>query len=164
MILNVSLDLPGDGVYLRVARHISRTLLEDLGVVSEDIDDLEFVLGELGSNVIRHAQAMEDRYTVSLEYFADHVVLMVVDRGVGFSFKDVRPIGASRPDMGGGERIGGFGLDLVRHLADKLEFLRSDVQGTTVRAEKKLRYNSPANARDATALDQSGGGMISVRS
>ena len=49
MILNVSLDLPGDGVYLRVARHISRTLLEDLGVVSEDIDDMEFVLGELGS-------------------------------------------------------------------------------------------------------------------
>jgi serine/threonine-protein kinase RsbW len=155
MILNVSLDLPGDSIYLRVARHISRTLMEDLGVVEPDIDDMEFVLGELCSNVIRHAQTTDGRFTITMQYFADKAILTVEDKGVGFAFKDVREIGTIRPDFHGKERIGGFGLDLVRQLSDRLEFLRSDSQGTTVQAEKELHYKTKENAREAAAMDHS---------
>lgn len=154
MILNVSLDLPGDSIYLRVARHLSRTLMEDLGVVESDIADMEFVLGELCSNVIRHAKTTDGRFTITMQYFADKAILTVEDKGVGFAFKDVREIGTIRPDFHGKERIGGFGLDLVRQLADRLEFLRSDSQGTTVQAEKELHYKTAANAREAAAMDQ----------
>ncbi len=162
MILNVSLDLPGDGIYLRVARHIGRTLLEDLGVVRDDIDDMEFVLGELCSNVIRHAQTTDGRFTITMQYFADRVVLIVEDKGIGFSFKDVQAVGTTRSDFGGKERIGGFGLDLVRKLADRLEFLRSDSQGTAVQAEKLLNYKTPAREQEAIALDQSADSEVTV--
>lgn len=162
MILNVSLDLPGDGSYLRIARRVGRMLLEDLGVVAADIDDIEFVVGELCTNVIRHAQTTDGRFRVALEYFAERVVITVEDRGVGFSFKDVRAVGTVRPDFGGRERIGGFGLDLVRQLADRLEFQRSDTDGTTVLAEKRLHYKTEANAQAASEMDRANGGQVTV--
>ncbi|MGI4789058.1 MAG: ATP-binding protein [Janthinobacterium lividum] len=165
MILKVSLDLPGDGSYLRIARRVGHTLLEDLGVTEGDIADIEFIVGELCTNVVRHAQTLEDgRFTVTLEYYSDKVAVLVEDKGIGFPFKDVREAGSARPDRDGSERLGGFGLELVRKLADHIEFQRSDPHGTTVTAEKTLHYNSVLEAQDAERLDQENGGQVSVSS
>ena len=163
MILKVSLDLPGDGTYLRIARRVGHTLLEDMGVVDRDIDDIEFIVGELCTNVVRHAQSLDDgRFIVMLEYHADKVVVVVEDKGVGLPFKDVREVGSARLDLDGSERLGGFGLELVRKMADQIEFERSDPHGTTVTAEKTLHYNTALDAEEAERLDQSHGGQIAI--
>lgn len=163
MILNVSLDLPEDGAYLRIARRLGRTLLEDLGAVGADIDDVEFVVGELCTNVIRHAKSSEGRFLITLEYYAHKVTVTVEDKGAGFSFKDVAEVGTSRPDLDGATRLGGFGLDLVRQLADHLEFHRTDSSGMAVRAEMGLHYKTQAGAQQAADLDRTGGGEITVK-
>lgn len=137
--------------------------MEDFGVAIVDVDDVEFVLGELCSNVVRHARSSDGRFLVELEYGAEAVVVNVIDKGVGFSFKDVRPVGSAREDFDGGSRIGGFGLELCRRLADHLEFRRSDNNGTAVHAVKQLRYQSSSCADEAKALDRlNPGGIISV--
>jgi len=165
MILKVSLDLPGDGTYLRIARRIGHTLLEDLGVVDRDIADIEFIVGELCTNVVRHAQATGDsRFLVVLEYHADRVAIIVEDKGVGFSIQNVRAVGATRLDQDGSERVGGFGLQLVRQMADYITFESSDSHGTKVFAEKTLHYKTRADARDAEELDQKDGGEVQVSS
>lgn len=163
MILKVSLDLPGDGTYLRIARRVGHTLLEDMGVTDQDIADIEFIVGELCTNVVRHAQSLADgRFIVMLEYHADKVVVVVEDKGVGLPFKDVREVGSARLDLDGSERLGGFGLELVRKMADQIEFERSDPHGTTVTAEKALHYNTALDAEEAERLDQSRGGEVAV--
>ena len=163
MILKVSLDLPGDGTYLRIARRVGHTLLEDMGVIDRDIADIEFIVGELCTNVVRHAQTTSDgRFVVVLEYHADKVVVVVEDKGIGLPFKDVREAGSARLDLDGSERLGGFGLELVRKMADQIEFSRSDPHGTTVAAEKLLHYKSLSEARDAERMDQPDGGEISL--
>ena len=165
MILKVSLDLPGDGTYLRIARRVGHTLLEGMGVVDRDIADIEFIVGELCTNVVRHANTLEDgRFIVVLEYHADKVVVVVEDKGIGFPFKDVREAGSPRPDRDGSERLGGFGLELVRKMADQIEFSRSDPQGTTVFAEKSLHYKTLSDAEDAERLDHADGGQVAVGS
>jgi len=154
MILKVSLDLPGDGTFLRIARRIGHTLLEDLGVVNQDIDDVEFIVGELCTNVVRHAQTTgEGRFLLTLEYHADRVAITVEDQGKGFTIRDVGAVGSVRPDRDGGERLGGFGLQLVRQMADHITFESSDAHGTTVFAEKALHYKTSADADEAKALD-----------
>lgn len=163
MILNVSLDLPEGGAYLRIARRLGRTLLEDLGAVRTDIDDIEFVVGELCTNVIRHAKSSEGRFLILLEYYADKVTVTVEDKGARFSFKDVAEVGTSRLDLDGTPRLGGFGLDLVRQLADHLEFHRTDSSGMAVRAEMPLHYQTQAGAEHAAELDKGTGGEISVK-
>ena len=163
MILKVSLDLPGDGTYLRIARRVGHTLLEDMGVIEQDIADIEFIVGELCTNVVRHAQTLDNgRFVVMLEYHADRVIVVVEDKGVGLPFKDVREVGSARLDLDGSERLGGFGLELVRKMADQIEFQRSDPHGTTVTAEKTLHYNTTRDAEEAEHLDQSHGGEVAA--
>ena len=165
MILKVSLDLPGDGTYLRIARRIGHTLLEDLGVIDRDIADIEFIVGELCTNVVRHAQAVGDgRFLLTLEYHADRVAIIVEDRGVGFSLQDIPDAGTARPDQDGSERIGGFGLQLVQQMADHITFESSDAHGTTVFAEKALHYKSHAEASDAEDMDAATGGEMRIMS
>ncbi len=162
MILNVSLDLPGDGAFLRIVRRIGRGLLEDLSVTDQDVADIEFVVGELCSNVIRHAQVSNGRFKVVLEYHAERVVILVKDEGVGFSLKDAQEVGTEWPDRDGQTRVGGFGLDMVRLMSDHLEFSRSDEHGTTVEAVKILHYKTDANAAEAEHLDSMGGATMTM--
>ena len=154
MILKLSLDMPEDVGMVQVARLIARTLLENMSVVDSDVGDLELLMGELCTNVVRHAEPEDERYRIALEFFADHVELTVEDRGKGFAFKNLPEAGTARPDtLTGGERIGGFGMRLIEALADRLEFQRSDSQGTTVRACVDLHYKTPDAEARAEKLD-----------
>ena len=163
MILNLSLNLPEDGAYVRITRRLCRTLLEELKVVEDDISDLEILIGELCTNVIRHAHDHDGHYQVISEFHADHVDLTVIETGEGFTFQDVAAPGTERPDtIGGGQRIGGFGMGLVAALADRLEFHRTDPHGTTVQARLALHYPSDAEEQKAEALDAAGTGDVVI--
>lgn len=153
MILKITLDLPEDDAYLRMTRELGRSILTSLQAVSEDIDDIDTVISELYSNVLRHGHSEAGHFQVVLEYRADRMVVKVVDRGKGFSMKNVAPPGTMREDFDGAPRIGGFGLELVRALSTRLEFQPSGGDGTTVRAEKMLRYQTVDAADEAKRLD-----------
>ena len=140
MILKLSLTLPDDQGYVRTTRLLSRSLMEDIQVIPADVDDVETIIGELCSNVVRHAHSQAGKYTVLLEYYQPRVVITVTDEGVGFDVKDVSAVGSARADLDGGRRLGGFGLVLLEGLADKIDFTETDPHGTTVRVEKKLHY------------------------
>jgi len=157
IILRLMLDLPEDRSNIRLTRLLGRTLLEHLKVVEQDIDDLEVVIGELCANVVRHSQSYEGRFQVVLEYYAERVVIVVEDQGQGFAFADLQPVGSSRPDFNGATRIGGYGLQIVRTLSDKLEFHRSDHHGAVVKAQKLLRYKTAEAKAEAEAMNGSRG-------
>ncbi len=154
MILNLALDLPEDLSYLRMARELGRTVLTTLQATETDILDVDTMISELYSNVLRHGQSDEGRFQIILEFGAEKLVIFVVDRGKGFAFKNVAAPGTLRPDFNGGERIGGFGLKLVEALADHVEFRRADAQGTMVRAEKTIHYKSNEALEKAYELER----------
>ena len=160
MILKLSLDLPDDEKHVPVVRRLARALLRDLSVESEDIDNVELILGELCGNVARHARSDAGLYRLGAVFYHDRVALTVRDRGPGFPFADVPRVGGTlRPDtLTGGMRIGGYGLFLVKQLSEHVEFERTDSKGATVRAEVRLRYRSPAAAHKAAILDSSRSG------
>ena len=152
MILKLSLDLPEDKAYVRTTRLLSRTLLEDLGARPGDVDDIEVIVSELCTNVVRHAHSDAGRYHVTLEYYHGKVVITVEDTGGGFSPAVVPAPGTRRvdPEAHGGERIGGFGLPLIEAISDRLEFRATQAtepHGLTARAEKAFGYQS-RGARD----------------
>ena len=127
--------------------------MEFLKVLPVDIGDVETIVGELAANVIRHAHSINGRFQVVLEFYAERVVITVIDSGNGFIFRDVPEIGSPRPDLNGGERLGGYGLPLLDALSDRLEFGRTDPRGTTVRAEKGLRYSTERDADHAEEMN-----------
>lgn len=160
MILRLSLDLPEDTTYIRTTRLLSRCLLEDIKVNREIIDDVELIVNELCSNVIRHAQSKESHFLVTLEYYKPQVVITVSDAGQGFSPDDVLPVGTMRSDGQGGERLGGLGLFLLEGMSDRVDFTETHPHGTTVRVEKRLQYETQQDADAATKRDTEDAGEV----
>jgi anti-sigma regulatory factor (Ser/Thr protein kinase) len=157
MILRLSINLPEDTDSVRTARRLSRCLLEDIRVELPVIDEVETIVAELCSNVIRHARSEAAHYLVTLEYKESQAVITVTDEGRGFAREDVPPMGAPRPDGDGGEpRYGGFGLFLLEGLSDKVDFTATVPHGTTVRVEKALRYETRGDADQAAAERDAG--------
>jgi anti-sigma regulatory factor (Ser/Thr protein kinase) len=169
MILRLLLSLPEDTAYIQTARHLSRCLLEDIKVERPIIDEVGIIVGELCTNVISHAESKATHFLVTLEYYKPQVVITVEDEGRGFVREDVPPMGSSRPDGAGGERIGGYGLFLLDGLSDKVDFTMTVPHGTTVRVEKALRYETQADADEAVERDtgssgDGGGGGVATAS
>lgn len=162
MILRLSLDLPEDEHYVRTTRLLSRCLLEDLKVNITTIDDVETMVAELCSNVVRHANSKATHFLVTLEYYKPKVVITVTDAGEGFIRGDVLPVGAMRSDGKGGQRGGGYGLSLLEGLSDKIDFTTTDPHGTTVRVEKNLHYETQGDAAEAAARDTNKGGSVTL--
>jgi len=162
MILRLSLDLPEDTSYIRTTRLLSRCLLQDIKVNRATIDDVELIVTELCSNVIRHAQSKETHFLVTLEYYKPQVVITVTDTGEGFSQEDMPPVGSERTDFDGGERFGGFGMVLLEGLSDKVDFTATDPHGTTVRVEKALHYETEGDAEIAETRDEKEGGSVTA--
>ena len=164
MILRLTLSLPDDITYVRTARLLTRTLLSHHKVLREDIEDVETIIDELCSNVLRHAESEKRCFLVIVEYFPELATIDIKDTGKGFDVNDIPLVGTIRPDFNGGERVGGFGLILVRMLSTRLEFHVSDPEGTAVHAEKRLRYETLAAKREAKDMDKHphGGADISL--
>jgi anti-sigma regulatory factor (Ser/Thr protein kinase) len=98
MILRPSLNLPEDATYIRTTRLLSRCLLDDMRVTRATIDDVETIVAELCSNVVRHAHAHETNFILMLECYKPQVVIKVVDQGLGFVTQDILPAGTVRSD------------------------------------------------------------------
>ena len=138
----LNFDLPETLPSVVYLRKKARAMIESLDVARHDADDLELILGELATNVVRHANGGD--YHVRIELHANHAVICVVDKGVGFSPDALSEPGSTRPDtlQDAFERIGGFGLPVVRSMADTVEIAANPANpagGVSVRAAKTLQ-------------------------
>ncbi|WP_405146212.1 ATP-binding protein [Sphaerisporangium sp. NBC_01403] len=131
MEVTIALRLPRDAASVSVTRQILGAELEVLGVERHIKEDIQLMLTEACSNVIRHASET-DEYTVSAQLVADKFVITVVDTGSGF---DPDKVGARSPLAEHGR-----GLQIMRALADDVRFMNRPKHGAIVCLEKALRY------------------------
>ncbi|WP_113703125.1 ATP-binding protein [Nonomuraea lactucae] len=149
MEATIALRLPRDAASVPLIRQILVATLNTLGVEQQIRDDIELMLSEACSNVIRHA-ASSDEYTVSAGVVDDLCVIKVVDTGNGFDADLVReaPPGAEH----------GRGIQIMKALADDIRFTNRREHGAVVSLEKRLRF-APGAA--AAPLMQGGAAAVS---
>jgi anti-sigma regulatory factor (Ser/Thr protein kinase) len=124
-------------------------------VITRDKEDIETIVTELCTNVVRHARSTDGRYHLVVEYHREKAVITVEDKGIGFTPDTAAVAGTSRPDeLAGGMRIGGFGVPLVTALSDHIQFELILPQGTKVQAEKALHYETRQAEDRAQSMDQ----------
>ncbi|MEU8106649.1 ATP-binding protein [Nonomuraea muscovyensis] len=138
MEATIALRLPRDAASVPLIRQILQATLDTLGVEEQIRDDIELMLSEACSNVIRHA-GPSDEYTVSAGVHDDLCVIRVVDTGNGF---DPRLVSEAPPP--GAEH--GRGIQIMRALADDIRFTNRAEHGAVVCLEKRLRFTPGAAA------------------
>ncbi|GAA2211563.1 hypothetical protein GCM10009850_070230 [Nonomuraea monospora] len=131
MEATMALRLPRDAASVPLIRQMLDGTLRSLGVEPQVRDDIELMLTEACSNVIRHA-APSDDYTVSASVHDHLCVIKVVDNGDGFDPREV-----AEPEPGAEH---GRGLQIMRALADDIRFTNRREHGSVVCLEKRLRY------------------------
>ncbi|MEV4177375.1 MULTISPECIES: ATP-binding protein [unclassified Nonomuraea] len=138
MEATIALRLPRDAASVPLIRQMLDGTLRSLGVEPQIRDDIELMLTEACSNVIKHA-APSDDYTVSASVHDHLCIIKVVDTGNGFD-----PRKLVIPDPGSEH---GRGLQIMRALADDIRFTNRQEHGAVVCLEKRLRYAPGAAGR-----------------
>jgi serine/threonine-protein kinase RsbW len=131
-------SLPREAASVPVVRRLSRGTFRSLGVEEDCIADLELVVSEACTNVLKHAMSGGDDYVVEVRATEAFCDVRVKDAGRGFD------PGSTGHDAAHASAEGGRGLYLMRLLVDRLQFV-SEGSGTVVRLEKSLslRDDSP---------------------
>jgi len=135
MKFEFALCLPRDRLTVPVVRHILGSTLRHLGVDEEYVEDVELVVTEACTNVLRHAGDGGNEYEVNVVINESNVEIAVGDQGGGF---DHELIGLEAAPVGDEE---GRGVNLMRMLVDHLQFVSDPRSGTVVHLTKSLGFD-----------------------
>ena len=146
---SVELTLPNELGYERIAMACSASLAKMYGCPADRIEDLKTVVGEAAINAMQHGNQWrpESRVIVKIEVAENTIQVSVTDEGSGLREE------VADPDI---ERLieknvpaVGFGLFLMRNLADRIEFDRMSRGGH--RVQMYIRMQAKAGVRKAEA-------------
>ena len=132
MVITFSLSLPRDEASVPVVRRLCKSALEDLGVESECVSDIELAVTEACTNVLKHAEGTTDAYEVTVEVNDTDCTIRVIDSGVGFEHE------TKGRELAKDGAESGRGIHLIRALVDNVRFISRSEEGTIVHLEKKL--------------------------
>jgi serine/threonine-protein kinase RsbW len=145
-------SLPLEAASVPMVRRLCRCSFRTLGVEEECVADLELAVTEACTNVLKHAAGTDNTYEVEVRTDESTCDLRVKDKGSGFAPRTTEA-GASRPQP---VAEGGRGIQLMRELVDRLQFVSHELSGTVVHLEKSLRLSrdppvGAARGRDSSA-------------
>jgi len=137
MEIKLTLALPRDELSVPVVRRILSSSLDTLGINQSTISDIELALTEACTNVLDHAHG-EEEYEVSAGIDGEQCVIEVIDRGEGFE-SGAQGLTEAEPQAEDGR-----GIQLMRALVDRVEFVSKPAVGTVVHLEKQLAWKEGA--------------------
>ena len=132
MEMRLALCLPRDEVSVPVVRRILKGSLETLGVVRDTIADIELALTEACTNVLDHSET-DTEYEVSVGIDGKTCLIEVIDRGAHPFDGSVKGLLDAPPNAEDGR-----GIQLMRALVDRVEFVNKPREGMVVHLEKQL--------------------------
>jgi serine/threonine-protein kinase RsbW len=128
-----SLTLPREALSIPVARRILGSTMLDLGIDKHCVEDVEIVVTEACTNVLKHAEPHSADYEVEVSIASDRADIKIKDRGPGFPEGSQNQARALDPTEEGGR-----GILLMRAFVDRVEFLNDPESGTVVHLSKNL--------------------------
>lgn len=128
-----SLTLPREALSIPVARNILGATMLHLGIAKPCVEDVEIVVTEACTNVLRHAESDSADYEVEVSLTNTRADIKIKDRGPGFDQGSLNQARAMDPTEEGGR-----GILLMRAFVDRIEFLNDPASGTIVHLTKNL--------------------------
>ncbi|MDO8586650.1 MAG: ATP-binding protein [Armatimonadota bacterium] len=128
----ITWQLPAEAGRIADFRKMLRSYLGLRKVCEEDIHNVQMILGEACTNVVRHAYSSPDRtYQVKMRRAPGKLILEVTDEGVGFD--------CANPKSRCLENSCGMGLVIIKQLANRADIESRFGLGTRLRIEYALQ-------------------------
>jgi sigma-B regulation protein RsbU (phosphoserine phosphatase) len=133
----VSLELYATSEEVMRAVEALRTFGREHGISEETLFGMTLAVEECGSNIVRHTWAGDatKRFRATFECLADRLTVVLRDYGPAFDPTAVPPQTIGEDAEEG--RLGGWGLEFVRHYLDQLEYAREGEENV-LRLVKRL--------------------------
>jgi len=144
----VTVHMPCELGYLRVARQNVRDFSDRAGMAPARIDQLEMAVDEACTNIIEHsynrsaevaasAAAPHPGLHLTMAHYGDRVEIELKDFGRGFNYGETQTI---EPDSYlAGQRQRGLGLYIIRTFVDQAEYRADAALGNRLLLVKKLQ-------------------------
>ena len=140
------IQTPSNGSYLVYIRSMVTDLARQVGFEESDIAKIEMAVDEACSNVVEHAYAPNQQWRwqhrqpeIRMEIHTEHgrLVIEINDHGQQFDFANYRPVDLQQ-SIHHMEK-GGYGIPIMRHFMDEVEYSSNDQTGNTLRLVKYLK-------------------------
>lgn len=132
MEISLSLSLPRDEASVPFVRHVCADALNQLGVASHCVGDIEVAITEACTNVVRHSTDTREEYNVGIRIDESSCHITVTDAGVGFDHS------ARSSEIAELSAESGRGITLMHALVDNVRFESRPEEGTIVHLVKNL--------------------------
>lgn len=125
--------------YEKIAMACSESFAEMYGFARDRIEDLKTIVAEASTNAMAHGNKgrLDAKVVVTMCFKDDTIYVSVADEGTGI--KKHPPT----PDIGriieNNEAICGFGLFLIKQLADKVDFSHRSENGHVIHMALKMK-------------------------
>lgn len=130
---SIELRFPANEAYICLARYAAAAFANNYGFDVERIEDIKLVVGEACNNAVLYGDNKLNDIELSLSFRKSVMIIEIRDQGFGFN-----PSNCNEPIIGQTEE-GGFGIYIMKTLADKLEVKSAEGDGTTLIIEFALK-------------------------
>lgn len=132
--VTISLTLPNNTPeFVSVARLALSGVANRMGFNMDDIDDLKVAVSEACTNALKHGgRDAEGNYIVHYTIDGKSLIIEVCDSGSGIEIEKIMTPDLENP------KENGLGLYIIETLMDKVEIIKRENKGTTVRMIKKI--------------------------
>lgn len=134
MTASVSLHLAAEPRSVGLVRDVCAAALARLGIAEESIAVVKLAVTEAATNVVDHADSIDDAFDVRLDVVGDWCYVDVFDRGRGFDSQTLTFEAPPAPS------VRGRGLSIMRRIVDDIVVSSTAGVGTRVRLAKRLRF------------------------
>ena len=134
VFLRLEFDMQSEMRYFQEVNELISNLYSYTNLDDIQIQDIHFVLNEVISNAVEHGNQEDSNKIIHIRatLYEDRLLFEIEDEGEGFDIEQVpdptsiveRLIAGEKdiPELNSRERPGGWGLYMIKAMADKLEF------------------------------------------
>jgi serine/threonine-protein kinase RsbW len=139
------IETPSHGSYLAYLRTLVTDLARKIGFSEVDAAKIEMAVDEACSNVVKHAYPPDlgwrwqqaDQICLEVRTDEGRLIIEITDRGKRFDFSRYCSTQIqSRLDQ---MKTSGYGLPIIQHFMDEVQYTSSEKTGNTLRLVKYLK-------------------------
>lgn len=137
MTETLTLSVPTNPKYLCIIRKMTDGISSCMGFSDLEVGRIVLAMDEACSNIIRHSCGNDPtkKIDISFSVFADQIEIKIKDNGCcgkGFDTGPVKEKDTKNPTPGG------FGVNIIKTVMDRVEYTRNETEGNTLTLIKRL--------------------------